>query len=134
MMLAVRPSLPVRVAAIPSITIFVRHSAKCPRKGDEFYKNCKCPKHLRWSHGGKQERQTAKTRSWSIAEQARRQLEAQFDAADPAQPLPVLKVTSGSRSTIEQAVQLFLSEKKTQGVDATAQKKYERELNRLSEF
>jgi site-specific recombinase XerD len=124
----------VSVSTIPSITVFVRHSAACPRKGDEFYKNCKCPKHLRYTHNGKQRRQSAKTRSWSIAEQARRKIEAQFEAADPSKPISAVTVEAKAGTTIEQAVELFVSDKRSQGVHAEVLKKYERELDRLKEF
>jgi integrase/recombinase XerD len=124
----------VQVSTIPSIAVFVRHSAACPRKGDEFYKNCRCPKHLRYSHNGKQRRQSAKTRSWSIAEQARRKIEAQFEAADPSKPISVVTVEGKAGTTIERAVELFVSDKRSQGVQAEVLKKYERELDRLREF
>jgi integrase/recombinase XerD len=39
-----------------------------------------------------------------------------------------------SRPTIERAVQLFLTDKKSQGLDSTAHKKHERELGRLESF
>ena len=45
---------PIKVSDIPSISIFVRHSLNCPRKRDELYRNCRCPKHLRYTHDGKQ--------------------------------------------------------------------------------
>jgi integrase/recombinase XerD len=121
----------VQVSTIPSIAVFVRHSAACPRKGDEFYKNCRCPKHLRYSHNGKQRRQSAKTRSWSIAEQARRKIEAQFEAADPSKPISAVTVEGKAGTTIERAVELFVSDKRSQGVNAEVLKKYERELDRL---
>ncbi len=59
--MAVRP---VQVSSIPIVTIFVRHSAECPRKDEEFHKTCRCSKHLRWSYGGEQFRRSARTRSW----------------------------------------------------------------------
>jgi integrase len=61
----------VQVSTIPSIEIFVRHSAVCPRRDDPEYKKCNCPKHLRYTHNGKQRRQSAKTRAWKIAEERR---------------------------------------------------------------
>jgi hypothetical protein len=73
----------VQVSTIPSIDIFVRHSAACLQRDDPEYKKCNCPKHLRYTHNGKQQRQSAKTRSWKIAEERRRKIEAQFEAADP---------------------------------------------------
>ena len=123
------PNVPV--STIPTITIFVRHTAGCNRAGDEFYKSCKCPKHLRWSHGGKQHRQAAKTRSWSAAEQARRKLETQFEAGDSSNPI---RVEAVARTTIERAIQLFVSDKESQGVSAGVIGKYKLELGRLQEF
>ena len=73
--------------AVPTITIFVRHSADCPNK-DEFWKKCNCRKHLRWFHNGKLYRQSAKTRSWAQAEAERRKLEARFEAAN-GESLPI---------------------------------------------
>lgn len=124
----------VQVVTIPSVTIFVRHRADCPRGRDEFFKNCKCSKHLRWSSDGKQYRQSAKTRTWSIAEDRRRDVEARFAGGDPARPVEVIKLEARSVPTIERAVELFLSDKRSQGLDIAVMKKYERELGRFSWF
>ncbi len=124
----------VQVSSIPTVTIFVRHSSDCPRTGDDFYKNCKCRKHLRWSHGGQQYRQSAKTRTWAIAEEARRKIEAQFSTADSSQAIGAITVESKSLTTIERALELFLLDKRTQGISASVLKKYERELGRFNEF
>jgi hypothetical protein len=119
---------------IPSIEIFVRHADDCPRGNDPHYKNCRCPKHLRWSHGGKQHRQAARTRTWSIAEERRRDIEERLQAADPAQPVKSIKIAAQTRPTLEQAVQLYLTDKLTQGLDPTAYQKHVRELGRMTEF
>jgi integrase/recombinase XerD len=119
---------------IPSITIFVRHSSGCPRKGDEFYKNCRCPKHLRYTYEGKQHRQSAKTRAWSIAEERRRDVEERFRATDPTLPTGPVRIEAESRPTLQRAVELFLSDKLSQGLDPTAHKKHQRELGRLVKF
>jgi integrase/recombinase XerD len=124
----------VQVSSIPTVTIFVRHSSDCPRTGDEFYKNCRCRKHLRWSYGGEQYRQSAKTRAWAIAEEARRKIEAQFATADPSQPVGSVTVEPQSKPTIERAIELFVLDKRTQGMDGEVLKKYERELGRFQEF
>jgi len=123
----------VRVQAVPSIQIFVRHSADCPHKADEQYKRCRCRKHLRWSYGGKQYRKSAQTRSWATAEQVRRDVEEQFGQATPPATGEVT-VEAVSTPTIKRAVELFLSDKKSQALDANFLKKYERELGRLVEF
>jgi len=120
-------------ASIPSVTIFVRHKDSCPRKSDEFYRNCRCPKHLRWSYGGKQFRQSAKTRTWSIAEQRRRDKEDQFGASQSPQTNSVNN-KADSKPTIQRAVELFLSDKLSQGLDSTAHKKHIRELGRFVDF
>lgn len=124
----------VQVSKVPSVAIFVRHSASCSHAGDEFYRRCRCPKHLRYTYDGKQRRQSAKTRSWSIAEERRRGVETQFEAADPTVPLSAVKLESITRPTIERAVELFVSDKSSQGLDTGVLKKYERELRRLVEF
>ena len=67
----------------PVITIFVRHSADCKYAGDEFEKRCRCPKHLRWSHERKQHRVSARTRSWPVAEDKKREIEDQLSGRTP---------------------------------------------------
>ena len=95
--------------AVPSITIFVRHSADCSdRLEGEFHKRCNCRKHLRWFHSGKLYRQSAKTRSWAQAEAERRKLEARFEAANGA---PV-KPEQQTWKTVAQAIELFLNNKR----------------------
>jgi len=124
----------VPATAIPVVTIFVRHAADCPRKGDEFYKNCKCRKHLRWSYSGKQYRSSAKTRAWVVAEQARKRVEAQFEAVASGQAITAVSLEAESRKTIERAIQLFTSDKRSQGMNADVLKKYDRELGRFNDF
>jgi integrase/recombinase XerD len=125
----------VSVPAAPVVTIFVRHSADCPHEGGGgFSKRCKCRKSLRFFHNGKQQTISAKTRSWAEAEKAKRKLEDQFKAADPNEPLSSISVQAESRPTIDRAVELYLSDKLTQGLDPTAYKKHVRELGRFAEF
>jgi len=116
--------------AAPSITIFVRHSAGCSNRLEgEFFKRCNCRKHLRWFHNGSQHRQSAKTRSWAQADVERRKLEARFTEGNSE---PTVAVSD--RKTLEQAIQLFISSKRNQGIDTGVVKKYERELGRLLKF
>jgi hypothetical protein len=79
-------------------------------------------------------RQSAKTRSWEIAEEKRRERELQFKAADPSTPVEAITADPESRPTTERAVELFISDKRTQGVDAEVLGKYKRELARLNDF
>ena len=98
---------------------------------DEFFKNCKCSKHLRWSSDGKQYRQS---RTWSIAEERRREVEARFAESDPAKPVEGVKLEAKSATTTERAIELFLSDKRSQGLETAVLKKYERELGRFNDF
>jgi hypothetical protein len=65
---------------------------------------------------------------------AKRKVEDQFRAADPTKPVTSLTVGGDSRPTIERAVTLFVSSKRSQGLDDGVLKKYDRELGRFAEF
>jgi integrase/recombinase XerD len=112
----------------PTVTIFVRHKPGCKYAGEEFCKTCKCRKHLRWSQDGKQFRKSAGTRSWSQAEDVRRDLEGQLSGAPPS------KTAAETGQSITQAVEVFLQDKKNQGITDKVIGKYTRELARLREF
>ncbi len=113
---------------VPSITIFVRHAPECKYREDETWRRCNCRKHLRWTHDGKQFRRSASARSWEQAERERRKLEAGFEAG--GKPTAV----TDDRKTISRAVELFLIEKRQEGLNGGVLKKYERELDRLNTF
>src|SRR5262249_7958834 len=110
----------------PVITIFVRHSPDCKYAGDEFCKRCACRKHFRWTQNGTQFRRTAGTRSWAEAEEIKRRLEDQLAGRTPAPE------TKGQ--AIREAVDLFIKDKKVQGITAHVVGKYTRELARLQDF
>jgi site-specific recombinase XerD len=118
---------PTLTSAIPSITVITRHSPECPHRAEgELFRKCKCRKHLRWSHDGKQYRISAKTRSWAEAEKAKRRKEDEYSGVGVAQP--------GTRKTVEQAVDLFLTSKRTEGIQPSVLGDYARELGRLRTF
>jgi integrase len=79
---------------------YTRHSAKCPKRGDIYWKRCRCPKWIKGILDGRPVRRTAKTRSWEKAEEVRRQWEA---TASPKKIEPV---------TIESAVEAYLTDAK----------------------
>jgi integrase/recombinase XerD len=110
----------------PVITIFVRHAADCKYAGDEFSKRCNCRKHFRWTQGGKQFRRGAKTRSWAEAEDNKRRLEDQLLGRTP--------VAESNGQALAAAVQVFVQDKKAQGVAPDTLGKYVRELERLQRF
>lgn len=116
----------------PVITIFVRHGFKdgerCKYSGDEFNRRCNCPKHFRWTLDGKQYRKRAGTRSWEAAEDEKRKLQDQLAGRTPE--------TSPEDSTrsLQAAIDVFLADKRVQGVTAGVLGKYTRELDRLRVF
>jgi integrase/recombinase XerD len=112
----------------PVITIFVRHSADCKYRGDEFEKRCRCPKHLRWSHERKQHRVSARTRSWGEAEIRKREIEDQLSGRTPE-----VKPEQNHR-TLQTCIDIFLQDKKNQGITDKVLDKYTRELARLREY
>ena len=114
------------MSTAPLITIFVRHSADCKYKGDEFTKRCSCRKHMRWTLDGKQYRKQAGTRSWAEAEEAKRELADQLAGR--------ISGTPEGPKTIEAAVKVFLQDKAVQGVTAGVLGKYTRELARLRDY
>lgn len=109
----------------PVVTIFVRHAAGCKYAGDEQARRCRCRKHLRWTANGKQHRMKAGTRSWEEAEDAKRRLVDQLTGKSDA------PVTLPSPKTIDDAVRLFIAEKKIQGLTPDLIRKYELWLGRL---
>jgi len=115
-------------AGPPVVTIFVRHAATCKYRGDEFEKRCRCPKHLRWSQGRKQHRVSAHTRSWASAEDKKRSIEDQLSGRTPE-----VKPEQEQRDT-QACIDLFIQDKKNQGITEKVIGKYTRELARLRKF
>jgi integrase/recombinase XerD len=115
----------------PVITIFVRHSSKrgkpCKYSGDEFARRCQCRKHLRWTANGKQYRKQAGTRSWEEAEKVKRRIEDQLAGRTPDQR------PEDSARGLQEAIDLFIQDKRVQGVTDDRIGRYVRELDRLRE-
>jgi hypothetical protein len=111
----------------PLITIFVRHAGGCKYAGDDFSKRCNCKKHLRWTQNGKQHRMKTGSRSWAGAEEKKRELENQLAGRDafPRRSAP---------HTLAVAIEVFMKDKKTQGITEDVLGRYERELARLRDF
>jgi integrase/recombinase XerD len=114
------------MSTAPTITIYVRHAADCKYKGDEFAKRCACRKHLRWTANGKQERRTAGTRSWTEAEKIKRDQEDQL----AGRSLP----PQGSVRDLQACIDVFIQDKRVQGVTPDVIGKYTRLLKRLHDY
>jgi integrase/recombinase XerD len=116
------------MSTAPVITIFVRHSEDCKYTGDEFCKRCDCRKHFRWTQNGVQHRRKAGTRSWAEAEEKKRELEDQL-----AGRTPEVKPEQEQRDT-QACIDIFLQDKRNQGITEKVIGKYTRELARLREY
>lgn len=110
----------------PLITIYVRHSAGCKYAGDEFAKRCDCRKWLRWTQDGTRQRRKADTRSWAEAERVKRDLEDQLTGH--------AALVGPEAKNLRAAVEVFIADKKVQGITADVISKYERELGRLASY
>jgi site-specific recombinase XerD len=111
-------------AVTPTVTIYVRHSAGCKYSSDEFAKRCECRKWLRWTpKGSPRQRRPAETRSWAEAEQVKRDLEDHLSGRTAAQ--------DASSKSLASCIDVFLQDKRVQGVADDTIGKYTRELNRL---
>lgn len=110
----------------PLITIFVRHAVDCKYAGDEFSKRCSCRKHLRWTLNGKQFRRKANTRSWTEAESVKREIEDELSGRQTTEKSTVQDLGSG--------IEVFLRDKRVQGITKDAIAKYTRELARFRSF
>jgi hypothetical protein len=84
------------------------------------------PHALRWTQNGVQYRRKAGTRSWEEAKEQKRRLEDQLAGRTPA--------PESKGQGIKEAVGLFLTDKKVQGITDHVIGKYTRELARLRTF
>jgi hypothetical protein len=116
----------------PVITIFVRHSAlegkPCKYADDEYSRRCNCRKHFRWTQNGTQYRRKAGTRSWEEAEEIKRQLQDEF-----AGRTPEVRPEDNVHPVLE-AVDLFITDKKVQGVSGGVASRYKSELGRFQAY
>lgn len=110
----------------PLITIYVRHSGDCKYAGDEFSKRCQCRKHFRWSRNGKQFRRMAGTRSWVEAEEIKGRLADELAGRIPTQPK--------DGKFLREAIDIFIQDKRVQGITAGVLGKYTRELERFRRY
>ena len=112
----------------PVITVFVRHSEGCKYAGDDFSRRCNCRKHFRWTQNGTQYRRKAGTRSWEAAEEIKRQLQDQLAGRTPDER-PEDKVR-----TIQEGVDLFITDKAVNGISDGVVSRYKSELGRFRAY
>lgn len=123
------PDLDDITAAVPTVTIFVRHSADCRHNGNPGFKGCRCRKHLRWFQSGKQHFQAAGTRSWTEAEKKKREVEDRLAGRTLA---PLFK--PNGRLTIAEACDKFMAAKRNDGLERSTIGKLQKTVDRIAMF
>ncbi|HTZ97356.1 MAG TPA: tyrosine-type recombinase/integrase [Terriglobales bacterium] len=113
------------------VTVYVRHRDSCPKTiRGEFYPNCDCAKWLRYSLRGKQRRQPAHTRTWSIAQEKALDLQNRLQRGDS----PVKLSPGKAAQTIQETVETFIVAKHTQNITASTIRKLRHQLNLFETF
>lgn len=98
------------------ISVYTRHSESCPKKDEPYWKRCTCRKWL-YCADWKPTRQSAKTRSWTKAEERARELSERAPDTHPSQEV-----------MIRQAVKLYIENKAQKNVSKNYREKLDREL------
>lgn len=113
------------------VTVFVRHRESCSHQSrGEFYRGCQCSKFLRYSRNGKQHRQAAGTRTWTVAEDKAIELQEQLDRGDTPKPI----IVKGPQATIADCIQTFITGKQSEGISPRRVKKLQLQLNQFEQF
>jgi integrase len=84
------------------LTLYRRHSSKCAKAADRYWKRCTCPMWVEGVvDGRKYVRTSLKTKSWERAQVLAREIESKADSASPERDAPV---------TIAHAVHEYLAD------------------------
>jgi len=62
-----------------TVSVYTRHAAECPKKGEPLWRRCKCTKYLYLLRDGKNKTIAARTRSWEKAEQQAQEIRESWD-------------------------------------------------------
>jgi hypothetical protein len=110
------------------VTVYARHSGKCPQskvRHGGLHRRCKCPLWLRW---GKSHKRSARTRSWEIANKAARKLEEELERA----ALGIETPKPPDHVTIDASLELYLTDRSQRGIKDSS--KAQRLLGRLRDY
>jgi len=109
-----------------TISVFTRHTKKCPKLADPQWKRCKCRKSIYIRERGKTQYLSAKTRSWEVAERVAHE---ERGKRDPVKlELQKIAESEAAKRAIEEAKQTsmeggfdqWLTGMKTVGVESMA--------------
>jgi integrase/recombinase XerD len=110
-----------------SVIVYTRHSSKCHKRHDRYWRRCHCSKWLYINENSKHTLRSAKTRSWDRADELGRNLERELEllalqhpGSNSHRPRPVtlakLDECEGS-ITLATAVARFLAAKKNENLE-----------------
>ena len=120
-----------KVATKTTVTVYTRHRMSCSAKHrGEFTRSCECPKWLRYSRSGRLHRQSAGTRTWSLAEDKAVEMQESLDRGDTPRPI----VVKAPQATIADAIETFISAKESEGISTRRVQKLRVLLNEFEEF
>ena len=106
-----------------SLFVYTRHTSDCSKKSDRFWKRCRCPKWIRGVLNGSPVRQTAETRSWEKAEDARKLLEEEAEQQASSIRNGEAPPRASEILTVQNAVNRFLASKRNENLaDSTLDK------------
>jgi integrase/recombinase XerD len=111
------------------VILYKRHKASCEHKRDKNYRRCRCAVWMEWNLQGKQNRKSAKTMSWDVAQKKARKIEQAHEDAELGKT-----VAPGAAKTVPEAIALYLDSKRGEDLAANTIYKHTLTLNRLQEF
>jgi len=93
------------------LTVYTRHTAKCPRRDEPTWRRCRCAKWIDGTLPGRtgRFRRSARTASWEKAEQLVRKFELAAMGGEEVK-------TIGKLPTVKEAVTAYLSDAKARGL------------------
>jgi len=114
------------------LSVYARHYPPCEQKSPA-YRRCRCPKWIQGTtESGEFIRRSSKTRSWEKAQKLVNKLENPEEAPPVNLPEPVQSGPDPKRTTIEVAVETFLNDANSRGLQEPTQQKL-KHLCRLQE-
>lgn len=119
----------MRLLRESKVVTYTRHSASCPEKSaGELCETCDCPKWHRWSYGGKQFREPAGTRTWSIAKGAAKEMQKRLNnpSTPDSQPAQALTIAALAES--------YMLRKQSEGVGQATEVKVRYQIGLFEQF
>jgi integrase/recombinase XerD len=105
------------------LSVYARHYPPCEQK-NPAYRRCRCPKWIQGTtESGEFIRRSAKTRSWEKAQKSVKNLENPQETPSIEPPEPVQSEPDPKRTKIEVAVEIFLNDANSRGLQEPTQQK-----------